>query len=149
MPKVEFRTPRKPWWETGLLHTGDWKAKWIRWKNPEDEADRKGIRWIWAPAQDALAVVPKTAATFRLTVNLSEKAREAVLFLATRGDFIVKVNGREVDAKSRWTTFDRRDISGQLIVGKNLIEITVTAPHHRNGGQTPVLKPQKRLWQRW
>ncbi len=64
------------WWETGLLHTGDWKAKWIRWKNPEDDADRKGIRWIWAPNQDALAAVPKTAATFRLTVNLSEKARE-------------------------------------------------------------------------
>jgi alpha-L-rhamnosidase len=131
------------WWETGLLHTGDWKAKWIRWKNPEDEADRKGIRWIWAPAQDALAVVPKTAATFRLTVNLSEKAREAVLFLATRGDFIVKVNGREVDAKSRWTTFDRRDISGQLIVGKNLIEITVTAPPSPEWGPNAGAKATK------
>ena len=27
------------WWETGLLHPSDWKAKWIRWKNPEDESD--------------------------------------------------------------------------------------------------------------
>ena len=116
------------WWETGLLHAADWKAKWIRWKNPDDEADRRGIRWIWVPGQDALSVVPNTAGTFRVTVKLSEKAKEAVLLLATRGDFVAKVNGHEVDAKSRWTTFDRRDISDQLVVGENSIEVTVTAP---------------------
>ena len=116
------------WWELGLLHATDWKAKWIRWKNPEDEADRKGIRWIWVPGQDALAVVPKTAATFRVTVKLAEKVGQALLLLATRGDFVAKVNGHEVDAKSRWTTFDRRDISDQLVVGENSIEVTVTAP---------------------
>ncbi len=116
------------WWETGLLHAGDWKAKWIRWKNPDDEADRRGIRWIWVPGQDALSVVPNTAGTFRVTVKLSEKAKEAVLLLATRGDFVAKVNGHEVDAKSRWTTFDRRDISDQLVLGENSIEVTVTAP---------------------
>ncbi len=116
------------WWEMGLLHAPDWKAKWIRWKNPEDDADRKGIRWIWVSGQDALAVVPNTAVTFRATVNLSEKAKEAVLLLATRGNFVAKVNGHEVDVKSRWSTFDRRDISDQLVVGKNQIEVTVTAP---------------------
>jgi len=116
------------WWEMGLLHATDWKAKWIHWKNPQDEADRQRIRWIWVPGQDALAVVPKTAATFRVTVNLSENPRNAVLLLATRGDFVAKVNGHEVDAKSRWTTFDRRDISEQLVAGKNEIEVTVTAP---------------------
>ncbi|MGA2100215.1 MAG: family 78 glycoside hydrolase catalytic domain [Candidatus Sulfotelmatobacter sp.] len=118
----------RAWWETGLLHATDWKAKWIRWKNPQDEADRQGIRWIWLPGQDALSVVPKTAATFRATVKLSEKPREAVLLLATRGDFVAKVNGHEVDGKSRWTTFDRRDISDQLVLGNNSIEVTVTAP---------------------
>jgi alpha-L-rhamnosidase len=116
------------WWEMGLLHPTDWKAKWIRWKNPEDDADRRGIRWIWIAGQDALAVVPKTAATFRVTVNLPEKAREAVLLLATRGDFVAKVNGQEVDVKSRWRTFDRRDIADELVEGKNDIEVTVTAP---------------------
>jgi len=116
------------WWETGLMHSADWKAKWIRWNNPEDDADRKGIRWIWLPGQDALAAVPNTVATFRVTVKLSEKARSAVLFLATRGDFVVKVNGREVDAKSGWTTFDRRDISDDLVIGNNSIEVMVTAP---------------------
>jgi alpha-L-rhamnosidase len=116
------------WWETGLLHQADWKAKWIRWKNPDDDADRKGIRWIWVPGQDAHAVVPKTAATFRVTFNLPDKAKEAILLLATRGDFVASVNGHEIGAKSRWTTFDRRDISGQLVVGQNQIEVIVTAP---------------------
>jgi alpha-L-rhamnosidase len=116
------------WWEMGLLGSTDWKAKWIHWKNPEDDADRKGIRWIWVPGQDALAVVPQTAATFRVTVKLPEKARDAVLLLATRGDFVATVNGHQVDAKKRWSTFDRRDISDQLVVGINTIEVTVAAP---------------------
>jgi alpha-L-rhamnosidase len=122
------------WWEMGLLRGSDWKAKWIHWKDLEDDADRKGIRWIWVPGQDALAVVPSTTAKFRVIVQLPEKARDAVLLLATRGDFVATVNGYEVDAKKRWTTFDRRDISDQLIVGENTIEITVTAPASRGVG---------------
>ena len=122
------------WWEMGLLHATDWKAKWIHWKNPEDDVDRRGIRWIWVPGQDALAVVPNTVAAFSVTVKLSEKPKQAVLLLATRGNFVAKVNGREVGAKSRWITFDRRDISDQLIVGKNLIEVTVTAPEASSTG---------------
>jgi alpha-L-rhamnosidase len=128
------------WWEMGLLHPTDWKAKWIRWKNLEDDADRKGIRWIWVVGQDALAVVPKTAATFRVTVNLTEKVREAVLLLATRGDFAAKVNGQEVDIKSRWSTFDRRDIADELVVGENQIEVTVTAPESPEFGPSAGAK---------
>ncbi len=131
------------WWETGLMHPTDWKAKWIRWKNPEDDADRKGIRWIWAPGQDAMAVAPNAVATFRTNVKLSEKAKSAVLFLATRGDFVVKVNGQEVDAKSRWTTFDRRDISDDLIAGNNSIDVTVTAPQPPEFGPNAGAKTTK------
>jgi alpha-L-rhamnosidase len=128
------------WWEMGLLHPPDWKAKWIRWENPENDVDRKGIRWIWVKGQDALAVAPKTAATFRVTFNLSEKPKDAALLLATRGDVVAKVNGHEVDAKSRWTTFDRRDISDQLVIGKNAIEVTVTAPESPEYGPSAGAK---------
>jgi alpha-L-rhamnosidase len=116
------------WWEMGMLHPGDWKAKWITWKNPEDQADREGIRWIWVKGQDALAVVPKTSATFRVNVEVREKPQEAALLLAVRGNFTAKVNGHEVGSKREWGAFDRRDIADQLVVGKNLIEIQVTAP---------------------
>ena len=119
------------WWEMGLLHSSDWRAKWIRWNNLEDVADRQGIRWIWVSGQDALAVPPKTSATFRVRVPLSEKPRDAVLLVAVRGNFSVKVNGREVgskDKKNQWDAFDRLDILDQLAIGDNMIEVTVTAP---------------------
>ena len=124
------------WWEMGLLHATDWKAQWIRWNNLEDEADRRAIRWIWVAGQDGLAAIPKTTATFRATVDLPEAPRDAVLFLATRGDFVIRVNGREVDAKSRWSTFLRRDISGYLVVGHNLIEVSVQASQAPEGAKT-------------
>jgi alpha-L-rhamnosidase len=54
------------WWEMGILHPADWTAKWIAWKNPEDQADRKGIRWIWVKGQDALAAVPRRLRHFAL-----------------------------------------------------------------------------------
>jgi len=116
------------WWEMGLLHPADWKANWIGWKNSEDDADRQAIRWIWVKGQDPLATVPKTSATFRVNFKLGEKPREAVLLLAGRGTLVASVNGHEVDTKKGWSAFDRRDISGQLIVGKNSVEVKVTSP---------------------
>ncbi len=116
------------WWEMGLLHSEDWDAKWIAWQNPDDRADRQSIRWIWVKGQDALAVGAKTSATFRIIVRLSEKPRDAALLLAVRGDYSAMVNGHGVGHKNRWGAFDSRDISDQLVVGKNQIAITVTAP---------------------
>lgn len=122
-----FESMEEAWWEMGLLHPDDWKAKWIRWRNPEDADDREGMRWIWA-SDHVLTVTPRETATFRTTVEISEKPTGAVLMLATVGDYVAKVNGREVGRKSRWTTFDERDISDVLVIGKNTVEVTVTAP---------------------
>ena len=116
------------WWETGLLHPSDWKASWIYWKNPEDEVDRAGIRWIWLAGEDAFAAEPKKLASFRISFKLSEKPRTADLSLAVRGDFIAKVNGHPIDNKHGWGSFDWRDISDELVVGNNSVEVTVTAP---------------------
>jgi len=116
------------WWEMGLLRPTDWKAKWIRWINPEDKADRSAIRWIWVPGQDPLATTPKTKVEFETTLNVSREPENAALFIAVHGAYKAKVNGHEVGNKSRWDAFDRRDISSELVVGKNSIEIEVTTP---------------------
>jgi alpha-L-rhamnosidase len=116
------------WWEMGLLKATDWKAKWIRWKNPEDDADRNAMRWIWVKGQDPLATVPGTTATFRVDFRLPEKPRDAVLLLTARGNFVASVNGHEVDTKKGWSAFDRRDISSQLVAGENSIEVKVSSP---------------------
>src|SRR5579863_2216509 len=60
------------WWEMGLLEKSDWTAKWIRWQNPEEAADRSGIRWIWVQGQDALKVFPGMQAVFHLDFDVSE-----------------------------------------------------------------------------
>jgi alpha-L-rhamnosidase len=116
------------WWEMGLLKKEDWKAKWITWTNPNEIADRSGIRWIWVAGQDALAMTPDVSAVFRTEIDLPEKPREAALFLLARGNFVVRVNGHEVGRKQHWNSFDREDITGELLRGENVIEVTVTVP---------------------
>jgi alpha-L-rhamnosidase len=123
-----FDSVETAWWEMGLLHASDWKAKWIRWNDLEDDADWHTIRWIWVTGQDALAVAPNTTATFRVVVNLAKQPRDAILLLVARGNFVAKVNGHEVDTKKEWGAFDRRDISEQLVVGKNSIEVKIVTP---------------------
>lgn len=131
------------WWETGLLHRADWNAKWIHWNNPEDAADRSQIRWVWAMGQDAMATPPKTPALFRLRVKVREKPRDAVLLLATRGNYVARVNGHEVGSKREWSAFDRRDITDQMVAGENLIEVTVTSPEAPDWGPNAGAKTTK------
>jgi alpha-L-rhamnosidase len=131
------------WWEAGLLHKQDWRAKWITWTNPEEAPDRTSIRWIWVAGQDALAVAPKTSAEFRTTVDIPDKPRDAALFLLARGNFVAKVNGHEVGAKQRWNSFDREDIADELVTGKNLIEVFITIPEPNPFGPEAGSKTMK------
>jgi alpha-L-rhamnosidase len=114
------------WWEMGLLDSSDWAAKWIRWQNPEDEADRSGIRWIWHPDQNARSVPPHTVCIFRLNPLIRDQPRDAALFILAKGNFTATVNGHDAGRKSDWHSFDRREITGLLVPGKNSIEVTVT-----------------------
>jgi alpha-L-rhamnosidase len=116
------------WWEMGLLNPGDWKASWITWKNPETEGDRASIRWVWLAGQNAMQVPPQTVAIFRRKIALTERPFDAALMIAVRGNYVATVNGHEVGRKSEWTSFDRRDITEQLIAGENTVEIKVSSP---------------------
>ena len=137
------RSSEAAWWETGLLNKEEWKAKWITWTSPEEASDRAGIRWIWVPGQDALNMTPNVAAEFRVEVNVPDKLREAALFLLARGNFVAKVNGHETGAKQRWNSFDREDIAGQLVPGKNLIEVSVKVPEPNRFGPEAGAKTMK------
>jgi len=127
------------WWETGLLNQ-EWKAKWIAWKSPEQDSELDGVRWIWVAGQDALKMAPKAVAEFRFDLDLTQKPREATLFLLARGSFVAKVNGHEVGTKSDWNEFEGEDVQQQLVVGKNLIEIRVTALEPDNPGPQTAQK---------
>lgn len=131
------------WFETGLLNKEEWTAKWITWTSPQEAADRAGIRWIWVAGQDALNMAPKVSAEFRTEVDVPEKPREAALFLLARGNFVAKVNGHQVGAKQRWNSFDRQDIGGELVAGRNLIEVSVTVPEPNAFGPEAAAKTMK------
>jgi len=131
------------WWETGLISKDGWKAKWITWKNPEEDEDRAAIRWVWVAGQDALHAPVKSAAVFRVNVDVPEKPREAALFLLARGNFIAKVNGQIVGAKNRWHEFDREEVGEQLVVGNNSIEVAVVIGEPNNFGPEAGAKTLK------
>ncbi|HVT92770.1 MAG TPA: family 78 glycoside hydrolase catalytic domain [Bryobacteraceae bacterium] len=111
------------WWETGLMNAEDWTAQWITRANPEEAADRAGMRWIWVAGENALNVAPKTAASFRTTITLAEKPVRAALFILAHAEYKVTVNGHETGAKKDWSDFDRQDIADRLVAGKNVIEV--------------------------
>jgi len=116
------------WWEMGLLDASDWKAKWIASPNTEEATDRAAIHWIWAAGQDAHKVAPNTVGVFRTTFDLSAKPTDAALFLLATCDWKVTVNGADAGSKTVWHSFDRRDITDQLITGNNTVEISMTVP---------------------
>lgn len=123
-----FNSSETAWWEMGLLEKADWKGKWISWKNPESEADESGINWLWLSGQNPLNATPKSAAVFRTTADIKQKPRDSALFVIARGDYQVSLNGRPVDTKSGWRSFDRHDITDQLVIGANVLEISVKVP---------------------
>jgi alpha-L-rhamnosidase len=135
-----LQSSESAWWEMGLLDRGDWKGKWIAWTNPEEAADRASMRWIWAAGSDPMQQKPRTVALFRLNAKFSKTPENAALFVVARGDFKVKVNGREVSSKTRWTAFDRQEVGDLLKPGENAIEIAVTVPGGDEGEANPAPK---------
>jgi alpha-L-rhamnosidase len=139
----QFQSPEGAWWEMGLLQKSDWTGKWITSKNPDDDADRAKIRWIWAAGQNALNATPKSVVVFHREIKLREKPKDAALLLLARGDLKVEVNGHQVGAKHSWHEFDREDITDELKVGNNSIDVTVTVAQPNPFGPDAGAKTSK------
>jgi len=119
--------PAQPaWWEMGLLAADDWKAKWISRKDPDEEADRAALHWIWVSGEDAFHVPQKTVANFRLTFDVPGKTTGAQMMLIARGDFIAKLNGHEIGTHRNWHEFDWLDLTNNVNAGSNTVEVAVT-----------------------
>src|SRR5208282_2874491 len=58
-------TSETTWFETGLMSNSDWKAQWIRRKDPLAEKELSAIRWVWLQRADAFHVQSATPAHFR------------------------------------------------------------------------------------
>ncbi|MCU1293197.1 MAG: alpha-L-rhamnosidase, partial [Bryobacterales bacterium] len=116
------------WWEMGLLQKSNWSAKWIRWDNAEQASDEAAMKWIWVSGEDSTKVKPNSVANFHYEFEVPHKPARAALFLMARGNWKATVNGHDAGAKNNWDQFDRREIAGFLVEGRNIVDITVTVP---------------------
>ncbi len=126
------------WWEMGLLAPSDWTAKWIAWKDQLEE-DRADIRWISAGPVDPVPPLPRPASAFRYQFNAAAP-RNVAIFVASTSGFQLRVNGKLISSRRDWNTFDRHDLTGDVVAGQNTVEIAVPAQPLARG---PVPLPQK------
>ena len=126
------------WFEMGLLAPSDWTAKWIAWKDQLDE-DRAGIRWISAAPIDPAPPLPRVASVFRFHFDAASP-RNVALFAASTSGFQIRVNGRLVASKRDWNTFDRQDITGDVMAGQNTVELMIPAQPAGRGPTPPAAK---------
>jgi alpha-L-rhamnosidase len=115
------------WWEMGLLSPTDWQAKWITRNNPQDAPDRAAMHWLSLPGKPVQDLPPHMMAVFRKQFQLASLPKNAALFVIAHGDFVVSVNGHEVTSKADWSDFDRKDVTSELVIGNNAIELRLSS----------------------
>ncbi len=111
------------YWEMGLLNPSDWDAKWITNNDPNEKADYDNIRWIWAQEPNDVPAKGKAIAWFRVELNLVEIPMEAIVQTVVTGNYSLYVNGKEVNTKAKWESFDPQNIKDYLIPGINTIDV--------------------------
>ena len=124
----EERSGKAAWWETGMLKPSDWKAKWIRRNDAEQEEGMKRISWIWLPSGDAQHVPQGVEAEFKFELQLDKVPSAATLHVLAAANFTAHVNGVDTGHKDEWGAFDYEDVRDRLHAGKNEIVISVVAP---------------------
>lgn len=125
------------WFETSMMKTSDWKAKWISNQRPLPEKD-----------EDFYKETPNPL--LRIEINLKKEVKSARLYIAGLGYSVAYLNGHRVGdhmLDMPWTQFGKQvmyntfDVTSLLVKGKNAIGVMLG-----NGWYNPM--PIK-LFQRW
>ncbi|WP_262704197.1 MULTISPECIES: alpha-L-rhamnosidase [Streptomyces] len=88
------------WWETGLLNSGQWQARWIAAPAAlTAPPSLEGASWIWFPEGDPATEAPAATRWFRTSVRAPGGVRRARLVVAADDGFTAHVNGTEVAAR--------------------------------------------------
>lgn len=87
--------------------------------------------WIWSRA-DSSDAKPKEKLTFATNLILDKKAKSAFAIVTCDNEYTLSVNGKRLGGDADWTTVEMIDLTAQLQVGKNQIDIFA-----KNLGSTP------------
>ena len=122
------------WWETGLLRQENWRAQWIGYETPEEDAVRHASA-VWITSPDAGGSGAGKAAdesiAYRQTITLTKPVRRAALFAAGQDTVSAWVNGAQLLKadplppwkQMPWKKFVRADATAALISGANVLAI--------------------------
>jgi len=140
------------WWETGLVSQDAWKASWIGYETPEEDAVRHApAAWIANPDAKSLdgERSPEQHTAYRQIVTLSKPVREAALYAAGEDTVSAWVNGAQVLSANPfppykqmpWKKFVRGDATGKLTQGANTIAIETLHYVANPNGMAPADAP--------
>ncbi len=108
------------WWQTALLHTGDWKAKWIE------------------VAQEDSILRPSPL--LRKQFSTGKQIKSATAYITSHGLYEAQINGQRVgDAylTPGWTSYNKRlqyqvyDVTDLVKTGSNAIGVTLGSGWYR------------------
>lgn len=107
-------------WQTALLHTSDWKAKWI--EKPMDDS------------------IERPSPLFRKQFSAGKKIKSATAYITSHGLYEAQINGQRVgDAylTPGWTSYSKRlqyqvyDVTSMVKDGANAVGVTLGSGWYR------------------
>lgn len=109
------------YWETGILKSGDWKAKWI------------------FPSHDTILYIP--AISVRKDFEIKKNIASARVYITSLGLYELSLNGKRVSDQfltPGWTSYDHRlqyqvfDVTSQLKTGSNAVGAMISNGWYRS-----------------
>jgi alpha-L-rhamnosidase len=122
------------WFETGLLDSGNWHAKWIGYEEREEHAVRLAdAAWITGPEIANFQTTGDTHHDFRLGFDITKPVKHADLFVTGEDSASAWINGTGVLSADplpswkqvAWKKYTRQDVTNALRGGKNSVAIDV------------------------
>ena len=121
------------WWETGLMAPANWQGKWIGYETEEERSIRVSkAQWITNAPQQVANGSP-TRHDFRVTFDVTQPVKRAVLYVTGRDTASAWFNGKQVVTampmppwkQFPWQTYTTADVTGDLRSGRNLLAVEV------------------------
>ena len=122
------------WWETGLMDSANWQAKWIGYEEPESKSVRDGgAQWITNDGDDNYKGQGSSQHDFRLGFDVSGPVKRAVLYATGKDTVSAWVNGKQVLTSQPlppwkqmpWQSYEVKDVTQQIHSGANVLAIEV------------------------
>ncbi|MFE4496846.1 alpha-L-rhamnosidase [Streptomyces niveus] len=135
------------WWETGLMSTAAWSARWIAAPAALSGAPSlRGSAWIWFPEGDPAGNLPAGTRWFRRAVDVPAGVTGARLVVGADDAYTVYVNGTEVSRTEpdgpaeNWRRPAVVDVTAHLRAGANVLAVAAVNATESPAGLLAVLE---------